>query len=180
MNFRWLISSNHSLQTVMEYLFTGFKVLLWQQWLHELQAPVSPVRIYWQLWKVYTCRNSNVSCRQNAILYKKEWLGHMHRLLPQDLCTLPLIQVNPFGVVPKCHQPNKWFIIVDLYFRLAEASMMSKRADFLFVEQLWRFRLVNLSMGLHLMEYTVPSCAWCGQILDGCSINFWRWYNGRC
>ena len=34
------------------------------------------------------------------------------------------------------------------------------------MEQLWRFRLVNLSMGLHLMEYTVPSFAWCAQILD--------------
>ena len=47
-------------------------------------------------------------------LAREESLGRIHRLSPQDLSTLPLIQVNPFGVIPKRHQPNKWCLIVDL------------------------------------------------------------------
>ena len=47
-------------------------------------------------------------------LASEEWLGRIHRLSPQDLSTLPLIQVNPFGVIPKCHRPNKWRLVVDL------------------------------------------------------------------
>ena len=47
-------------------------------------------------------------------LAREESLGRIHRLSPQDLSTLPLIQVNPFGVIPKRHRPNKWRLIVDL------------------------------------------------------------------
>ena len=47
-------------------------------------------------------------------LAREESLGRIHRLSPQDLSTLPLIQVNPFGVIPKRHQPNKWRLIIDL------------------------------------------------------------------
>ena len=47
-------------------------------------------------------------------LAREERLGRIRRLSPQDLSTLPLIQVNSFGVIPKRHRPNKWRLIVDL------------------------------------------------------------------
>ena len=47
-------------------------------------------------------------------LAREERLGRIRRLSPQDLSTLPLIQVNPFGVILKRHRPNKWRLIVDL------------------------------------------------------------------
>ena len=31
-----------------------------------------------------------------------------------DLQKYPQVQVSPFGVIPKSHQPNKWRLIVDL------------------------------------------------------------------
>ena len=33
---------------------------------------------------------------------------------PLDLQKYPQVQVSPFGVIPKSHQPNKWRLIVDL------------------------------------------------------------------
>ena len=47
-------------------------------------------------------------------LAREEQLGRIHRLSPQELSTLLQLQVNPFGVIPKRHRPNKWRLIVDL------------------------------------------------------------------
>ena len=44
-------------------------------------------------------------------LAREERLGRIHR---QELSTLPQLQVNPFGVIPKRHRPGKWRLIVDL------------------------------------------------------------------
>ena len=46
-------------------------------------------------------------------LAREERLGRIHCLSPQELSTLPQLQVNPFGVNPK-RRPNKWCLIVDL------------------------------------------------------------------
>ena len=40
-------------------------------------------------------------------------LGGLVRLSPVPALTTPLVQISPFGVIPKRNKPNKWRLIVD-------------------------------------------------------------------
>ena len=41
-------------------------------------------------------------------------LGRISKLSSQDLVESLGIHISPFGVIPKCHKPGKWRLILDL------------------------------------------------------------------
>ena len=47
-------------------------------------------------------------------LQREETLGRLARLPPAPALTAPVVQISPFGVIPKKYRPNKWRLIVDL------------------------------------------------------------------
>ena len=62
----------------------------------------------------YTNRECRSARRNAAVIdsYIREERSLARLLVPDDGVTG--VQVNPFGVIPKPHQPNKWRLIVDL------------------------------------------------------------------
>ena len=49
-----------------------------------------------------------------AYIEREVQLGRLTRLPEAPVLTPPLLQVSPFGVIPKKHRPNKWRLIVNL------------------------------------------------------------------
>ena len=47
-------------------------------------------------------------------LQREERLGRLAWLPPTLALTPPVVQISPFGVIPKKYKPNKWRLIVDL------------------------------------------------------------------
>ena len=63
------------------------------------------------------CRKNMMSASQYSQVVEEYLASELEagRVVgPLDLQKYPQVQVSPFGVIPKSHQPNKWRLIVDL------------------------------------------------------------------
>ena len=63
------------------------------------------------------CCKNMMSARQYLQVVEKYLANELEagRVVgPLDLQKYPQVQVSPFGVIPKSHQPTKWQLIVDL------------------------------------------------------------------